>query len=255
MNATACLSAALLAAAASPATAAITSISNPSATSFSSLILDGQTFVPGDFIPGTLTAVQDDDAALLIPQGGTVPVDGSSVLDGFLSLNSGLANLESLTFTFDDPITETSGLNEITLFEFGSRSGGLPTRAIEDFTVTIAGTSNAFVNPMSDNFGSNGSSVTIDDLDFDLFSGGGAVSTPAALDGISYTAGPSSLLNAPINFLSFSLSDFGLLEGQSINALTITSTGLDPVSIIAVPEPATLALVAVGGLVMARRRG
>lgn len=237
-----------------PAAADLTQVQfNTAGTELLSATLNGQVFGETDFITGELTAVTDSNIGLVLPDGAAIPADVSSVLDDGISLQSGLRNVDSFTFRFDVGIRETTGLNEIVLFDndqgaVGSFSGLLlPERFAESIDVTINGQTNRYTSPASEI-----NSFFL--FDMDNYANAGPVSTPAGLDGLNYGS-PVGLNVGEINALSFNLADFGLLEGQTIREITVTSVGngIDPTTLIAIPEPASVALVALGGAAMLRR--
>lgn len=238
-----------LATVASGATVGITDITGASLTSNGTVNSIAVTTTGGpdtvlqsELINVTLTGYTDADAAqLTVTDGGSVPSPVASVVEDF-SIDSGIANMSSATFTFNAPVANRPGA-DIILVDVGQSSDAL--------TVTIAGESDSISAGSHDFVGFGGRA-------FDIYQSddGGPFNTVADLNGESFTISNSSS-NSSRNFILIELDDYLVAEGASVTELTITASVYDPMAVfgLVVPTPAALpAGLAMLGLVAARRR-
>lgn len=198
--------------------------------------LSTTTYAAGDLVLGTLTSVSTD-TSLFLPWNTSVPADVSGVIDNDLTIDNGLGNPSSISFTFDTPILNLANSDDFFLADFGG-SNDAHEISINGQTVTISGGTQDFATPSN--------------VDIAILNDTPASTDPDDLDGLAWSVSGRS--QAPINFNAYDLSDFGIAEGDSAVSMTVTSAdGLDPMVIggfQAIPEPSSAALVLLGlGLV------
>ncbi|QNN22572.1 PEP-CTERM sorting domain-containing protein [Planctomycetales bacterium ZRK34] len=203
------------------------------------------TLLQSDLINVTLTGYTDsDNAQLTLTDGGSVPSPVASVVEDF-SIDSGIANPSSATFTFNAPVVNRPGA-DIILVDVGGNNDAL--------TVAIGSEDVAYIASTADYSGFAGRAFDIMQSD-----GGGPFTSVSDLNNATFSLA-SSTSSSNRNFLLIELDDFLVASGDSITALTITASEYDPMAVFgiaytAIPEPASMTLfAAAGGLCMLRRR-
>ncbi|WP_269522594.1 hypothetical protein [Coraliomargarita parva] len=207
------------------------------------ITLNGTVYDAASLINSTLTAVTDNNGGLLYND-TSAPATPSSVMSD-LSVTSGLLNINSATFTFDEPIVNGAGL-DLFILDWGAFGG-------DTFEITINGATLS-----NSEFGSYGSLYVpnSDILDTTIFTSAG-FSSVADMNAALYTAG--NISSTYSGGWALDLSGFGVADGASITSLTITDIGgatIDPMMVMGIPEPGSYALLlgfALGAVCLGRR--
>ena len=204
---------------------------------------DGNVVNGSDLINVTLTDFDDTNGGtIMITPGGSsgTPADRSSVLED-LRIDTGFANPESAEFTFNTPIINRAGVDFL-FFDYGGRDA---------FSITTP--NNISINAAS----SDGKDVGLA-LSTNLRNGPN-ITTVQELEAADFTPRAGNPSNASRQgIIGFDLDDFGYLAGESVSFITFNDIGgSDPVLVLgvqAVPEPGSLALIGVGGLLVLTRK-
>ncbi len=240
--------------AAAPVSAAtidsITTLGDPDAT-LTGVTVDGVLYT--DWQRPTLTGWTGSSGSevYLYNTDNSVPTSGqrAAQLTGDDKLLTGLANVPVITLTFATPVTNGVGA-EIVVFDLTPTSNATD----NGVTVTINGVTRTVTTDLGWTTGLVSSTVvdlpraqnvnqTIDDL--------------AELESITTVDdfGPDRDFN--VAGFAIDLSDFGVASGASVTSLIIDGDqSFDPgfVGAVIIPEPVSLVLLGLGGLIMLRRR-
>lgn len=207
--------------------------------------VDGQTHAAASLINVTLSDIDDSNAQLILTQGSAVPASGSrAALLSDLRVDTGLANTSRIELTFDTAIKNRSGI-DLLIFDLSGFDN-------DSMTVTFPNTqTSGALN--SGNTYQNGTGIT-----FNLASSSDDPTTVAELEAATFST-PQQFSSSATGVAGIDLSNYGYAVGDSISSIVITGSGnlVDPVLVLgieAVPEPATLALCVIGGLVLVPKR-
>ncbi len=211
--------------------------------------LEGGQIVNGtDLINVTVTDVDDPSLIVILQDGSTTAPTDRTTLMSDLRLDTGFANVESVEFTFNTPIVNRAGI-DLLVFDYGGFTG----QSRDDFVLT---TPNSATQTYTNVTGvSNGT-----DLFTELADATTAITNVAELQASGFTNFRGSVAGDQ-GVLGIELSDFGYAQGDTVASFVLTTSNTDPVLIlgiesasIPIPEPASVALVGLGGLCLLSRR-
>jgi hypothetical protein len=184
------------------------------------------------------------DLYFAVPDGSdlTVPAPGTraGLVEDF-DLSTGLLNLNGAsTFSFDSAVVNDTG-TDIVIYDIG---GG------DDVTLSVPGGTSTIVNPTFVDAGVGNVSSVLRGLAADA-------DTLTELETIAKNGATTGNSN-PRAYYEVDLSTFEIADGASVSSITLTGEGnIDPVLIVglpAIPEPASVALLGLGGLCLLGRR-
>lgn len=222
----------------------------------STITVNGSTLAVGDLVESTLTAANDvNGAQIIVGVGNTPPSPNSSVMSD-TSITTGLLNVETSTFTFNQPIQNIPGI-DLFIFDWGAYGSN------DDLRITINSITSPELNPdgslpsgYSYHIGSFAQKVS-----GDIFANASNYSTVAELNALTLTAsGDSTGIDSGV--LGIDLDNFSVAANATITSVTVfdTDSTVDPVLVMGVatiPEPGVYALVfgaAASWLILRRRR-
>lgn len=219
------------------------------------------TVADGGLINVQLTSFAAYNASsLLIPYGSTYPASGSrhTLLEDW-RLDSGVINpavsATAMGVTFNAPVFNVAGA-DILLFEYAGDRGITP----DPVQFKINGVTKSYAGSLASLVLSNSpKEFTCNTVKTRSGSTDITVTSLAALESASLALSSTGEVTQGVTVLAIDLSDYGVALGQSVSSMTFGSTGstvtIDPVLIVGlVPEPATLGLLAAGGLALLRRK-
>jgi hypothetical protein len=229
---------------ATPAMAAITFEDDGTvAANLTKITIDGTEYT--SFIGVDLTGFSEGKAAFQIlasdeagtPRSGTAAptiVEDSSLV-------TCLPNADAMSFAFLAPVVNVAG-PEIFLFDWRAPESNSLDLTINGVTTAVS----SWADTGLDGVAGAGAGASADtDPTGSLHN----------LIDTTWTSSDSDQGSHGINDHAVDLSDFGVVDGGTVTSLSFSDNGgVDIAGVVAVPEPATLSLVGLGGLVALRRR-
>jgi hypothetical protein len=217
--------------------------------------IDGITIASGDFVNPGVSDFDDGNEPQLLDNaaagGSPTFAPNASFIDG--DVDTGFANIGSLVLDFSASPLVNDGNTVLVLVDIGF------VNAVESFSLTTdAGGSFSFDGSTTD-----GDFLAATEA-FDLFSTGGDTTSVSTLAGLNAAAFDNKVLDDTTSgrtFVAVNLDDLGLAPNAVVTSVTIDTgsangSGFDLTEgfAVVVPEPASLTLLAAGGLLMASRR-
>lgn len=221
-------------------------INNAADGTLTSIEANGATYAAGNLsMPAMSDFDATDDWLILTPyKDSALPGDRSSVVEDD-NVYSGLANPEEVEFTFANGVKNIDGYDLIVI-DWGDGDDGLKLVAIDGVATSV--TTKSF-----------GEVVYLDRFyDEKWYSDESSASTVADFENATYpVGGGDSHNNETMAYHMFDLSDYGIADGAVISGIRIDAVdAADPTLVagFAVPEPATMSVLGLGGLAVVIRR-